>query len=453
MASASLRGQFAAALFGEAAPDKLPRRVVEAIRRQQNDSEILVSWIQTVIIIAWGALYFLGPKAFPADVPFRPVPWVLGAYAALTAIRLLLAHARLLTGPLVAGSILIDMAMLMGLIWSFHLQYGQPPSFYLKAPTLLYVFVFIGLRTLRFDSAYVLMAGAAAALGWIVLLGYSLWGQDMDSLVTRNYVEYLTSNRILRGAEFDKIISIVMVALVLGLAVARSRRLLLKSIAEQTATMELSRFFAPEIAKAIAGAEQALQPGEGELRQAAAMFIDLRGFTRLSQTLEPRELVQLLGEYQGRVVPIVQKHNGSVTTYLGDGIMITFGAVRRTETYAADALRAAEELIDTLNAWAEQRRAAGLPAPGVGIGVYAGTVMYGVIGDQSRLEYAIIGDTVNRAAKLQNQTKAEAVQALTACVCRDLAVSQGYDPRRAQRELRARAVAGVGEPMDLAVIA
>jgi adenylate cyclase len=451
MASALVSTQFSKALFGEAAPARLPQRVISAIRQQQDDSEILVSWIQTAVIVAFGALYFLGPKAFPADVPFRPVPWVLGAYAGFTLFRLLLAHTRQLTGLLVAGSILIDMAMLMALIWSFHLQYGQPASFYLKAPTLLYVFIFIALRTLRFDPAYVLMAGAAAVIGWLALVTYALLGQDMSALVTRNYVEYLTSNKILRGAEFDKIVSIAMVALVLGLAVARSKRLLLKAVAEQTAAMELSRFFAPEIAKAIAGAERALQPGEGELRQAAAMFIDLRGFTRLSQTLEPRELVRLLGEYQGRVVPTVQKHNGAVTTYLGDGIMITFGAVRETDTYAADALRATEELLDQLNAWAAERRAAGQPAPGIGI--TSGTVMYGVIGDQSRLEYAIIGDTVNRAAKLQNQTKAEAVQALTTVDTRNLAVRQGYAATRVQRELPARSVAGVAEPMDLAVVA
>jgi len=443
----------AKALFGEAAPVRLPQRVVEAIRQHQRDSEILVSWIQAAIIASWGALYFLAPKAFSVDVPFRPVPWVLGAYGVFTTIRILLAHARRLTGPLLAGSIAIDMAMLMGLIWSFHLQYEQPASFYLKAPTLLYVFVFIALRTLRFDPSYVLMAGGAAGVGWLALLGYALWGEDMSALVTRNYVEYLTSNKILRGAEFDKIVSIIMVAVVLGLAVARSKRLLLKAVAEQTAAMELSRFFAPEVARAIAGADRALQPGEGELRQAAAMFIDLRGFTRLSQALEPRDLVRLLGEYQGRVVPIVRQHKGAVTTYLGDGIMITFGAVQPNDSYAADALRATEALLDSLNAWAEQRRAAGLPAPGVGIGVTSGTVMYGVIGDQSRLEYAIIGDTVNRAAKLQNQTKAEAVQALTTIGTRELAVRQGYDPARVRRDLPARLVAGVAEPMDLAVVA
>ena len=144
----------------------------------------------------------------------------------------------------------------------------------------------------------------------------------------------------------------LMVAGVLGLAVARSKRLLLKAVAEQTAAMELSRFFAPEIAKAITAAERALQPGEGELRQAAAMFIDLRGFTRMSQTMEPRDLVRLLGEYQGRVVPIVQAHGGAITTYLGDGIMVTFGAVRTNASYAADALRATEALLDSLGAWA-----------------------------------------------------------------------------------------------------
>ena len=66
------------------------------------------------------------------------------------------------------------MSLLFGLIWSFHLQYGQPPSFYLKAPTLLYVFIFIALRALRFAPTYVLAAGLTAALGKLIdqWLGY-----------------------------------------------------------------------------------------------------------------------------------------------------------------------------------------------------------------------------------------------------------------------------------------
>src|SRR6266446_6296135 len=69
-------------------------------------------------------------------------------------------------------SIVIDMALLLGLIWSFHLQYEQPPSFYLKAPTLLYIFIFIALRTLNFDARKVVTAGLVAVLGWLLLVAY-----------------------------------------------------------------------------------------------------------------------------------------------------------------------------------------------------------------------------------------------------------------------------------------
>jgi adenylate cyclase len=182
------------------------------------------------------------------------------------------------------------------------------------------------------------------------------------------------------------------------------------------------------------------------------MFIDLRGFTKLAAALEPRALIALLGEYQRVAVPIIQRHRGSITTYLGDGIMVTFGAIGPSTTYAADALRCAEALLDALGSWGESRRAESGPAPGVGIGVEVGPVTCGAIGEEGRLEYAVIGDTVNRAAKLQNHTKAEGVRALTTLAAREAAVAQGYAPRRAQQVRADRAVAGVAAPVDVVVI-
>ena len=183
------------------------------------------------------------------------------------------------------------------------------------------------------------------------------------------------------------------------------------------------------------------------------MFVDMRGFTRLASTLPPQELIALLGEYQRIAVPVIRRNGGSITTYLGDGIMVTFGATRMTTTYAADAMRTAEQLIDAMGAWAGTRSAEGLPAPGVGIGIAVGTVTCGAIGDEGRLEYAVIGDPVNRAAKLQNHTKAENVLALTTATAVKSAVSQGYDDTRARERRTGRNVAGVDSTLDLAVIA
>ena len=182
------------------------------------------------------------------------------------------------------------------------------------------------------------------------------------------------------------------------------------------------------------------------------MFVDMRGFTRLASTLAPHDLIALLAEYQGVAVPIIQRNGGSITTYLGDGILVTFGATRSSPTFAADALRAAEQLLDALGAWAGDRRRRSLPAPGVGIGVQAGMVTCGAIGDEGRLEYAVIGDPVNRAAKLQNHTKAEKVLALTTPYAVEAAIRQGYDSRRAQEVRSACQVAGIEEPLDVVVI-
>lgn len=432
---------------------EVPEHVSRAIAGQERDNEILIGWVQAALVASFAILYAFSRKTFPLDAEFRPVPWALAVYAAFTLVRLRLAYAGRVTHAIRLLSIIVDVAVLMVTIWSFHLQYMQPAAFYLKAPTLLYIFIFIALRSLSLAPGYVLFAGFAAAAGWIVLVAYTLAGSDGMNLITRDYVTYMTSSRVLIGGEVDKILSILLVAALLTLGCARARTLLLRSVAEQAAAERLSRFFAPEVAATIRHADDAaLAAGEGRQTEAAVMFVDLRGFTRLAAQMSPTDLVHLLGEYQAIAVPIVQAHRGSVTTYLGDGIMITFGATRTSLTYAADAVRAAGELVDALEAWSESRRARGLAAPGVGIGVDVGTVTCGAIGDASRLEYAVIGDPVNRAAKLQNHTKMEGVRAVTTVAALQRATDQGFAADTPLEVCAQRDVAGIAQPLDLAVL-
>ena len=189
----------------------LPTRVRDAIRRQQESSEIVVGWIQLSIVVTFSVLYALSPKPYTADPVFAPEPWVLGAYLLFTVARVALAHRRVLPNWLLYVSVIVDMLLLLALIWSIHVKYGQPASFYLKVPTLLYVFIFIALRALRFEARYVLLAGSVAALGWLSMVFYAARMSVDDPMVTRDYVEYMTSNSILLGAEFDKVISVLIV--------------------------------------------------------------------------------------------------------------------------------------------------------------------------------------------------------------------------------------------------
>jgi len=380
------------------------------------------------------------------------VPWVIGAYALFTLLRLILAYRISLPGWFLILSIVFDMALLFGLIWSFHIQYQQPASFYLKAPTLLYVFIFIALRALRFEARFVIAAGLAAAAGWMVLVVYVITVDPSDNMITRDYVAYMTSNSILLGAEFDKMVSILMVAAILAIALIRGRALLVRAVSEGAAARELSRFFAPEVAERIRGAEQEVAVGGGELREAAILNLDMRGFTPFAKTREPGEVMGMLAEYQHNMVQVIQDHGGSIDKFLGDGIMATFGVNEASESHAADALRALESAIAVAAEWTAAKRAEGIACPEVNGAVATGRVMFGAVGDATRLEYTVIGDAVNLSAKLEQHNKVLPSRALTDAATFDLACAQGDEPPTGIRRLKAVEVAGLDQGIDLVVL-
>jgi adenylate cyclase len=431
---------------------ELPPRVVAAIRVHQVQSEVLIAWAQLLVGATWAVLYAVAPKTATAAM-IEPVPVALGSYLLFSVLRLALAYRGFAATWFLSLSVLVDMAILMALIWSFHIQYEQPAAFYLKAPTLLYVFIFISLRALCISAGFVLLSGGAAALGWLLMLSYALaTSTEPDMGVTRDYIAYMTSNLILIGAEFDKIIAILLSTAILATALWRARRLLVQSVIEGQAHQDLERFFAPEIAHQIVTAEQRIEAGQGEIRQAAVLVCDIRGFTPLAMGMDPGALMALLADYQGRMVAVIQAHGGSIDKFMGDGIMATFGAALPTESHAADALRCIEDLGRAAEDWRGRRVADGEAPLDVGFSVAAGPLIFGAVGDGERLEFTVIGEPVNLAAKLEKANKAEAVTALTTADTLALAQSQGYQPPPALKKRPARAVEGAGAPLDLVVL-
>ncbi|MET1414673.1 adenylate/guanylate cyclase domain-containing protein [Roseibium sp. HPY-6] len=430
----------------------IPNRVRAEIRAREASSERLISWVQLGLVLFFSILYAIAPRA-EGTAGFNFVPIALGAYFLFTVLRLVLSYRFELPQWYLLISIGVDMALLVGLIFSFHIQYDQHPSFYLKTPTLMYVFIFIGLRALRFDPRFVLTTGLVAVAGWLGLVFYAAFA-DMDSMrVTRNYVDYLTGNSILIGAELDKTMVILAVTIILSVALYRGRSMLFEATRDQAAAQDLRRFFAPEVAASITDAHTALEAGEGSLREAAILYADIRSFTSTSATLDPETVLAVLAEYQNLVVEVINKEGGSVDKFLGDGILATFGAVYPSETYAADALRAAEKLVACVAAEQERFTSAGWPGQlRIGTAAAAGTVTVGVIGSKTRLEFTVIGDAVNRAAKLEDANKAQNSSSLTDQPTWELALRQGY--QAALLEVRPCVhVAGMRQPIDLVVLA
>ena len=202
-------------------------------------------------------------------------------------------------------------------------------------------------------------------------------------------------------------ISIALVTLILALVIVRARRLLVRSVSEGAAAESLSRFFDPDVARRIRGAEHEISAGIGEVREAAILFCDVRGFTNIASAMRPAAVMRLLSEYQTRMDAVIERSGGSIDKFLGDGIMATFGAVSPNERFAADALRAMTELCTVADGWNAERAAAGEVPLDIRFSVATGAVVVGAVGDGTRLEYTVLGAPVNLAAKLEKHTKVE----------------------------------------------
>jgi len=400
---------------------KLPKRVADTIARNDDLSEVLVKLIQFFVFALWGIFYLAAPKPDPDTI--SQVPLVTSIYLIFTLALLYLSLVRRTPGWLIYVSIVVDMALLTYLIWSFHIQYDQPPSFSLKVVEVMNYFVLIALRAIRFEARYVLAAGFAAATCWTLLILYTTLGDSTDTMITRDYVTYITSNSVLIGAEVSKIISMVMVSVILTISVRRAHSFLVTSISEGRAVKDLSRFMANDVAVQIRGADQKIEAGQGVRREAVIMNIDIRGFTSLTANLAPDEAMAILSDYQHQLVPIIHQHGGAVDKFMGDGIMVTFGVSDDDPNYCANALRCIEEMLSSTKEWTG-------PASKVVTNFSAvhGPVIYGAVGDGDRLEFTVIGSHVNLSAKLEKQNKALGTIALCGQILLDKAIRQGFEP-------------------------
>lgn len=401
----------------------LPPRVQVLVDAELRRADILGAVVALLLALFIGGVYLLSPKAPDAAIGFRPVPWVVGLFLALSLLRLRLAWRAPLSGLAQTAFILTDVGLLYALIWSFHIQYAQAPAFYLKAPTFLFVFLLIAVRALRFEPLSVLTTGLTAAAGWALMTLYAL---EAGGPVTRDFTAYMTGNAVLIGAEVEKIIAILLVTGVLMLALLFGRRSLVLAVRGTTERNDLARFFSPEVAARITAEDRLLRPGFGEMRSGAVLVSDIRGFTALAARREPRDLVGLLVDYQRRMSPVIKRHNGTIDKYLGDGILATFGCASHSHRPAADAVAALVDLCREAHAFSRDAAVRIGEPVRLGFAVVSGDVLCGTVGDGDRLEFTVVGDAVNQAVKLEKANKTYGTLALVDDATLEAAREQGY---------------------------
>jgi len=256
-------------------------------------------------------------------------------------------------------------------------------------PPMLY-FVFIVLSTLRLDFWLSLWTGIVAAVEQFGL-ALLLLPLDISATAPEQALVYHFSRSIM-----------LMLAGVAAAVVARAlRQQFENSVAAAAARDKVTNLFGQHVSPVVV--EQLLDAKlQSERRTVCVLFLDIRGFTAMTRTRSADETVTLLNDFFAEMIEIVDRNNGFINKFLGDGFLALFGAPLDDPSAARNALGAARGMLDAVDAWNIARPRQALR---VGIGIHIGEAVTGSIGSPRRKEYTAIGDTVNLAARLEQLTK------------------------------------------------
>lgn len=166
----------------------------------------------------------------------------------------------------------------------------------------------------------------------------------------------------------------------------------------------LSQYVPPELAAAFS--RDPLSMGlAGEEREVSVLFCDVVGFSAISETLESSQVVEWLNGFFGLTSRIVVRYRGTIDKYMGDSIMAVWGAPARSDTHAFDSLGAAIDISREIAELNADYRRRGWPEVEIGVGISTGRANVGPLGSEYRMDYTVVGDTVNVAQRLEAQTR------------------------------------------------
>ena len=390
-----------------------PDRLVQAFAREERAGLAYALWGR-LLVLAILAVWVLA--TLPAERSLAYLAVIL-VFAALGAIPHAMRSAGIGGFYWTAAFLTLDVALLTYVLVVPTPMFGDQwtAQLNLRLPNFLYLGVFLVGMALSYSPALVLWTGGATMVAWSVGV---IWVAALPESIAFTSVELLDTGRftpeerinLLLAPEYvaltkwhNQLVFLALVTLLLAIAVWRSRRLVQRQVATEAARANLSRYFSPNMVEQLAAADGALD--RVDAREAAVMFIDIVGFTDISERVGPDRVMAMLRSFHRRMARTIFDHGGTVDKYIGDGIMANFGTPLAGPHDATNALRCAYAIMREVAGWNEKRAGRGAEEIRIGIGVHYGDVVTGNIGDERHLEYAVIGDTVNVANRLERLTR------------------------------------------------
>ena len=288
-----------------------------------------------------------------------------------------------------------------------------PRQLTLRLGDFPYFYVLLAGTLLTFSPRQVIWAGVSIAACWIsaVMIIVNM----PDTLTTAAFPDWKNMSPEARleiylypyFVDLPSILRDVFVLLVvtgiLASVVWRMRQLAFRQADVERQRTNLARYFSPSLVDELTRDQDALE--KDTVQDVAVMFLDIRGFTSFAEQLQPETTLELLRSFHRRMSHEVFAHDGTLDKYIGDGLMATFGVPRKGPSDATNAIRCALAMSDSVKEWNTIRRSRGWQPIDIGIGIHFGPVVTGNIGSEERMEFAVIGDTVNVASRIEHLSR------------------------------------------------
>ena len=353
---------------------------ITVVARARSQDAVL--GVQVAAVFATFLAYLaLGALSYRVAVRHRLRPWMPWAFA---------------TGD--AGFLLLNVGLNV-------FTTGLGGSYLAVLPALWFAPLVLAFGALQYNPARLIYSTALLAGGLVAIAAADAPLDALDASPVALERFFDAPPNIMRLA------MLVAAGAVLVAAAARTRALLQRAIDETRRSANLTRYLPAEIAGQLAESGLAALR-QGRRQAVAVMFVDIRGFTRRAETMDPAATGRLLADFRRFVVATATRCEGVVDKFVGDSAMLVFGLPAPRPDDARRALTCALALLaGTPGEWARDLEAtAGREAIELGIGLHAGDAFCGAVGDETRLEFTVLGDTVNVAARLEQETKAVGLQ-------------------------------------------
>ena len=271
---------------------------------------------------------------------------------------------------------------------------------------------FQGVREINLQN-YLILAGSLI-FSFLLMLFFSTYLTRPISKMVRTMREIIQDNNLTRRVDVEFQDEIGRMAQTFNLMLAELERAYgqIKNFAYQSVLARkteqkirniFQKYVPADVIDEVLGNPESMLTGEN--RHVAILFSDIRGFTTISETMRPDELVTSLNRYFSMMVDIIVARNGTVDKYIGDAIMALFGAPVRSENDSLLSVLAGLEMAQALEVFNEEQKAKGKKEFHIGIGINYGEVTVGNIGSEKKMNYTVIGDNVNLASRLEGLTK------------------------------------------------